>query len=282
MSYKNINLTDHAKVIDTIDGNKSIAERLNAGAKKTVITITDHETGKVKGIFENKIVISGSTFNAGEIFGVSPSVVLPNYNNEMNLDNTDDYTTTEPKNKSIVCLFCVDDSGCGATPNDVFVTKVTDRISPDTIMPFRYVDDTNDLNSDLREMYFGRKHFEDEGKVAYYFKAFDTRPQLHLRYADGTQITDDVYNVETDQPAECYIETRLRITRNDFREYFENVLGWDKARISSISLCFAWYDDTIDDNKWYQQISPYTKLNFSFEWLVELSKGIDFNYQIFY
>ena len=86
-------------------------------------------------------------------------------------------------------------------------------------MPFRYQDIDDDLNDDLRKYYFGRKTDEEAGKIAYYFKAFETTPMLHLRYTDGTQITDEMYNVETEQGAECYVETKLRITRNDFRDY---------------------------------------------------------------
>lgn len=278
---KIMNLSDCLNVEDRID-KKIISERLSGGPKKTRIILKDHDTGETLGEFENKVVISGSIFNACNSFGLTSPVILPNYNDELGLDNTLDYTTEEPKNSPIVCLFCVGDSGCGSTPKDVFTTNYIDRINPeDDIMPFRYVDAGNDLNDDLRKYYFGRKSL-DNGKVGYYFKNFDTVPQLHLRYTDGTQINEDLYKVDTTQPAECYVETRLRITRKDFREYFEEVLGWDKARISTISLCYAWYDDTIDDYKWYQQIYPYTKLHFSYEWLVDLTKAIDIQYQIFY
>ena len=75
---------------------------------------------------------------------------------------------------------------------------------------------------------------------------------------------------------------RLRITRLDFRDYFENVLGWDKARISAMTLCFAWYDDTIDKYRYYQDITPYTLLNFQYQWLVDLDVAIDIEYQIYY
>lgn len=278
---KVMNLSDCLQIKDSID-KKIITERLSGGPKKTRIILKDHDSGETLGEFENKVVISGSIFNACNSFGLTSPVILPNYNDDLKLDNTLDYTTVEPKNNSIVCLFCVGDSGCGSTPKDVFTTNYIDRINPeDDIIPFRYVDTANDLNDDLRKYYFGRKTL-DNGKAAYYFKNFDTVPQLHLRYTDGTQINEDLYKVDTTQPAECYVETRLRITRKDFREYFEEVLGWDKARISTISLCYAWYDDTIDDYKWYQQIYPYTKLHFSYEWLVDLTKAIDIQYQIFY
>ena len=280
---KVINLTpDYMNCLDAAE-IKVINEKFHAGPKKTKIKITDHYSGESIGEYENKIVITGSMYTAMNTFGINTPVILPNYNTELNLDNTLDYTKVQPKNNPIVCLFCVGDSGCGVSPKDVFTAKYIDRINPlNDILPFRYVDIDDDLNSDLRHYYFGRKTLPEEKRIAYYFKSFDTTPQLHLRYTDATQITDEIYSVDTSQAAECYVETRLRITRLDFRDYFEQVRGWDLARISTISLCYAWFDNDIDDYAWYQQIYPYSKLNFSFEYLVDLTKAIDINYMVFY
>lgn len=278
---KIINLEpDYLRVVDRIEAF-AIDAKLSAGPKSTLITISDGDTGEILGEYHNKVVITGSMFSAIKAFGVPSPVTLPNYNTELGLDNTLDYSTIKPKNDSIVCLFCVGDSGCGATQKDVFTANFTDRIEPiNDIVPFRYVSKANDLNSDLRKYYFGRK--TDGDKIAYYFKSFDTVPQLHLRYTDGTQINSEMYFADTTQPAECFLETRLKITRDDFRDYFEQVLGWDKARISTLSLCYAWYDDSIDNYKWYQEIYPYSKLNFPVEWLMDLTKSLSFNYKIFY
>lgn len=274
--------------------SKTINDRIKMGPKKTKVTLIDHETGEILGEYENKCVITGSILNATNAFGVDCPIKIPTYNMEMGLDNSIESSVT-PYNEPIVCLFSVGDSGCGSTPKDVYVVDYVDRIKPappspatvdeftsEHIMPFRWVDVDNDLNEDLRQFYFGRKTFDKLGKIGYYFKKFDSDPQLHLRYADGTQITETIYTDTLDQAAECYIETRLRITKLDFRDYFEEVLGWDKARISTISLNYAWYDDTIDEYKWYQDIYPYTKLNFAYDWLVDANKAIDIIYQIYY
>ena len=271
-----------------------LSKRLKAGAKKTRVVFRNHDTGEILGEYENKVVITGSQLNACAMFGLDPLIDFPTYNTEMKLDNSDD-PEQDPKNNPVVCLFCISDSGCGTLPKDVYVSKYTDRIKPapkdpasiteftsNMIMPFRYVDTSADLSDDLRKYYFGRKTFDRLGKVGYYFKTFDTDPQLHLRYADGTPITKDMYNLDSTQQAECYIDMRLRITRLDFRDYFENVLGWDKARISSLSLCIAWYDDDLGDYRYYQDITPYTLLYFSLQWLVDTSIAVDIEYQIFY
>ena len=275
------------------ESSLTIEDRLKAGPRRTKVTLVNHDTGEVLGVYENKLTISGSQFNAMKAFGLQVAgVEFPNYNDEMKLDNT---TTAAPKNEKIVCLFCVSDTGCGSTPKDVKVASYTDRINPapenpsnvkefnsSMIMPFRFVDKDKDLNDDLRKYYFGRKTFNILNKVGYYFKRFDTDPQLYVRYADGTPITPEMYNVHSEQTAECFIQTRLRITALDFRDYFEQVLGWDKARISSLSLCYAWYDDTIDKYRYYQDISPYSILYFSYQWLVDANVAIDILYDIYY
>jgi hypothetical protein len=291
---KYIELKDYADISDyaSLDGHKKsmINKRLSAGPVKTKIIITDNYGNTTE--HENKVVISGAQFNACKAFGLDQLVDFPTYNDDMRLDNTE---TRDPKNNPVVSLFCVADSGCGSTPKDVKVTTFIDRLipppveptdvsefTPEMIMPFRYVDPDDDLDDELRKYYFGRKTFNALGKIGYYFKTFDSEPQLHIQYTDGTPVTPDVYNVESDQSAECYVEMRLKITRQDLRDYFENALGWDHARISSLSLCSAWYDDEIDQYKWYQDIIPYTLLNFSARPLVDDTVAISIIYQIYY
>lgn len=265
---------------------KTISDKLNGGPKRTKITMYNHDTGEIIGEYHNKVVVTGGILNAINVFGCSTPVNLPNYNEEMALDNTDDYDKVTAKNKPVVCLFCVGDSGCGTTAKDVFVASYKDRIAPENdILPFRYVSKSDDLNDDLRAQYFGRKTLGVgvDDKIAYYFKKLDTEPQLHIEFTDGTEISDNLYSINSDQDISCYVETRLRISRLDFRDYFDQVTGWEKARISTISLCYAWYDDTIDNKyRYYQQILPYTKLNFPFENLNDLTKAIDFNYQVYF
>ena len=285
-----LHLKDRVVVKDTI----KVPGIDSAKPKKTKIVLTNHDTGEVLGEFENKVVITGSLLNTMKAFGIEESPVeFPTYNQDVELDESEDPGTPK-ENPQIVQLFCVADSGCGSLPSEVYTTKYTDRIKPapahpvdasdfdpEMMMPFRFVDIDDDLNDDLRNYYFGRKTFENLGKIGYYFKKFDTEPQIHLRFADGTQITDNIYEVESDQVAECYIETRLRITRLDFRDYFEQILGWDRSRISSLSLCSAWYN-TKNGKIYFQDITPYTVLKFSYQWLTDLNVAIDMLYQIYY
>ena len=273
----NLETHDKYSILRTFE-NDGVIKR---GPKGTRIILKDHDTGEVLDELHNKILISAAQMTACKQFGIDPVVDFPTYNEEFGLENSVDYETVQPKNDPIICLFGVGKGGCGTVANDVFPVRYTERIEPKDLIPFRYTDPEHDLNDSLREQYFGR-YIDEDGMIRYMFKTFDTEPQLHLRYLDGTQITRDVYNIDSSQAAECYVETRLRINRIDFRDYFERVTGWEEAVINSISLLYAWYDDTIDKYIWFQQILPFSKLNIPNEWLVDLSKAIDIIYQVYY
>lgn len=265
--------------------------------KRTRIIAFDHETGEQIGIYENKILVPGSQMTACKMFGIEQNVIFPTYNEALELENSlPPYPEIQPYNSPIVCLWAAGRSGAGSSDNEVNVVATTDRISPKLetettnkyvdIVPFRYVPFTDDLDDDERQYYFGRKVFNEatvNEKIAYFFKAFDTEPQLHVRYLDGTEVTRSMWNVTSTQQVETYVEMRLSVTKEDFRDYFDDVLGWDNANISTISLLMAWYDDTRGDTyRWYQDIIPYSKFNFSQEKLVDLNRAIDFNYQVYF
>ena len=73
----------------------------------------------------------------------------------------------------------------------------------------------------------------------------------------------------------------MSITKEDCRDFFISTVGIQSAKINSISLLTAW-KKVIDGYVYYQDIRPYTKYNFSNEHLIEISKGIDFIYQLYY
>lgn len=263
--------------------------------KRTKIIAIDHETGEVIGEYENKILAAGSQMTASKVFGIEPTVVFPTYNTDLGLQNSlEPYPNVQPYNTPIVCLWAAGRSGAGSADNEINVVSTTDRISPKMndsgvytdIVPFRFVSPAEDLDEDERDFYFGRKVFDEntsQERIAYFFKAFDTEPQLHVRYLDGTEVTETMYDVVSNQQIEVYVEMRLSVEKEDFRDYFDEVLGWDNANISTISLLMAWYDDTQGDTyKWYQDIVSYSKFNFSQEQLKDLNRAIDFNYQVYF
>jgi hypothetical protein len=301
MSNKTISMTDKVNHFDKIlMGDHS-------SPRKTRIIIKDHDTGEVLGEYHNKVLVPGSQLTACKEFGLDPEVNFPTYNTELGLQNSKPpYPETQPINQPIVCLWCAGKSGAGSSANEINVVSITDRIDPGLvegtlnkytdIVPFRYVTKNGDLDRDERDVYFGRKVY-DEGtaseRYAYFFKAFDTDPVLHVRYLDGTEVTDKMYTVDSSQEVEIYVEMRLSVTRQDFRDYFDDVTGWGDANISTISLLTGWYDNTICENpeaeesdriyyKWYQDVLPFSKFNFGQEQLSNLNRALDMIYQVYY
>lgn len=296
--------------IITLKDNAGIQDNLinlsgKGGITKTKIIMKDHDTGEILGEYENKILVPGGQVSACKQFGISPVVNLPTYNEALGLENSlPAYPATQPYNEPITCLWCAGISGAGNT-GEIFTVANTNRISPlyttDTnlvekyidIVPFQYCTPDNDLTEDQRQIYFGRKIVAPESereRIVYFFKAFDTDPQLHVRYLDGTEVTERMYEIDSSQNVEVYVEMRLAISRTDFREYFDQVVGWDNAYVNTISLLTAWYDDTLSESessdslnyKWYQDILPFSKFNFDNEKLTNLNRAIDFNYQVYY
>lgn len=249
---------------------------LHGMTRDTEIIFKDHETGKILNILRNKVIISGAQFTACKHFDLPQLVNFPTYNYSLNLDNSVSSTSL---NTPKICLFGCGTDGCGIDGSEIYPVDYTKRIHPSALVPFRYQLSNIDLDSSLRQKYFGRKVIGD--RIAYYFKAFENEPELHIRYVDGTLIDNTIYDNTYNREAETFIECKLQITKEDFRDYFFATTGINTARINSLSLLSAWYTEE-DGFKWYQDIIPITQLNISNEYFSDLTKGIDILYHIFY
>lgn len=284
------------------------------------VIFKDPITGETLFEKDNKVVISGSQFTACCHFPIEPWVALPTYNTSLGLDNNsatiDSPITpfedipldpiTGKKQKKNIWLFCCGTDGCGSENSQVYDVDYKGRISPEAMIPFKYCLDSEDLDEQERNLYFGRKVCGDnKNLVAYYFKAFESDPVPYMRYVSvtkgeaSTNIDATLYDSKSSLDAECFIELSMQITKEDFRQYFINTESISAARINSISLCAAWRQFTNDiDTAYteseettataatnmltYQDITPITQLNIHNESLVDTTKGIDITYQIFY
>ena len=125
---KIINLSDMHTAEDKINVYKYLS---NKGApKKTRITISNPVTKEVYGTYENKVVISGAMYTACQLFNIVEPTIIPNYNTELGLENSEAAGTIHPGVPELVALFAVGDSGCGSVESDVKVARFIDRISP--------------------------------------------------------------------------------------------------------------------------------------------------------
>ena len=147
------------------------------------------------------------------------------------------------------------------------------------MVPFRFPLITEDLTDAKKEIYHGSKIIGN--RVAYYFKTFESKPVKKIRFEDGTTVDATIYNSTKESEVETFIEINLKITEEECREWFINTVGINEARINTISLCTAWKKE-INGKQYYQDIRPLTKYNMPNEQLIELSKGLDIVYQIYY
>lgn len=224
----------------------------------------------------NKVIIAGAGFTARSHFDLPRNEVTPSYNTVMNLQNT---VSETPSSLEKVYLFAVGTDGCGPENSQVYPVDYKKWIAPNALVPFRYQLATNDITGSLRNTYYGRKETGD--RVAYYFKAFESAPTQIQQYLDGTPIDSTIYDSTKADEAETYVEIKLKVLKEDCRDWFLSTTGISDARINTISLLTAWAK-TIDGIKYYQDIRPLTKLNIPNESLIDLTKGLDIIYHIYY
>lgn len=242
---------------------------------KTKIILTCHDTGEVIWEGTNKLILPGAGFVARSLFDLGGSEITPSYNSYLGLDNTV-YTST-PVGTNKTCLFCVGTDGCGSENSQVW--EVDYRKWIQSLVPFQYRPQSKDLNSAQRGLYFGRKTISSY--FAYYFKGFDSSPQLVQQFTDGTPIDSTIYSTTSSLPVETYVTMTMSLTKYDCRDYFIDTTSIKDARINTISLCTGWYT-TSGGYRFYQDIRPVTKLNFPNEPLIDLRKGIDITYQVYF
>lgn len=244
---------------------------------KTKIDFMIPGTDEVVYSTTNRIILSGAAFLARALFDIPRNEITPSYNTALSLDNT--IYSAQPLSIEKTFLFCCGIDGCGRENSQVYPENYAKWIAPDKLVPFRYVNRNKDLSNPLRGLYYGKKTMAD--KIAYYFKGFESEPEFYQQYLDGTPIDNTVYTNNNTTQIETAVKLSLKVTKDDFRDYFIATTGINDARINSISLLTAWYKD-IDTYRYYQDIRPLTRLNIPNESLIDLRKGIDISYTLFF
>lgn len=245
-----------------------------------VVDLIDETTNEIIFQARNKVILPGAAFTARKHFILPDEEVTPSYNDALSLDNT---VHEAPANESDekVFLFSVGVDGGGYEPSQVYPVNYGKWCSPGDLVPFRYQPLTSDIPDELKDSYFGKKTYETQNRIAYYFKGFDTDPTFHQQYIDGTPIDSNIYDSEKEDEIETYVELVLKITKDDCREFFRATTGPNTARINSLQLLTAWAK-TIDGVKYYQDIRPLTKLHFPLESLIDITKSIKIIYHLYY
>ena len=248
----------------------------------TKITVYVEGTDTILFEGKNKVILPGAILTACKHWGLTSPVTLPNYNDVLGINETGlNLTGSVNEQDKFVCLFCIGTDGCGPEQSQVYTVDFLKWISPSAMIPFKYKNINSDLNPEEREKYFGRKVIGNY--AAYYYKAFETTPELKIQLTDGSAIPADIYtNTANTLPGEVFVEAKLKITNDDCREYFVNTVGINEAKVSSISLLTGFPVSSSDGYTYYRDVQPLTRLNIPVEPLIDTTKGLDIRYQIFY
>lgn len=266
------------KILSMFDNSKTIEQLSiqNYTKRKTDIRVYNLDTGETIFRGSNKVNVAGAGFTARGHFDLPRTEITPSYNSVLNLENS---VIEQPTSLEKVFLFAVGKGGCGAENSQVYEVDYKKWISVDDLIPFRYPLSSNDLDVTARKKYFGRKVLGD--RIAYYFKAFESAPVFTQQYIDGTPIDSNIYWSTKPEEVESFIDLKLRITKEDCRDFFIETTGINSAKVNSISLLTAWAKN-FNGYTYYQDIRPLTVYNMVNEPLIELTKGIGIDYQIFY
>ena len=248
---------------------------------KTKIIGLDTLTGEKLFETENQIVLGGALFILEKCFNVEAPIKVDYLNNIMGINTGEPIEEIYPKETG-VCLFGVGVGGCGDASRSVVDVKYYEREIFDMI-PFRITDEEF-TGADVNKYWF--KRYEENGKVSYFLKSFEAKPEIKVLWKDGeegedgSEVASGVHNTQRTEPIETFVEMILKINKKDCREYFEINGDIDAARVNSIGL----FTGIMSTNEYgepdYKQVKLFSKLNIPNEMLV-LSKDITIVYRIY-
>lgn len=196
-----------------------------------------------------------------------------------------------------ICLFGCGIGGAGENSTSAFDVdyKIRDLTTP---IPFIFREEGEVLNDAEQTQYFGKKSEQlEDGRVmqAYYLKRFlgsdgtKANRGVQIKHLwmdgindeDGTNVaegSETVFNSQRTTAIESFAEINLKITKKDFKEYFEAHGMAESARINELALYAAELDVVEGDD--YKFIKLFSKLNFNTEPL-STTKDLDIIYRVY-
>lgn len=285
-------LTDHFHYQDEIL-NHSTAHPRTLWARTQIIGGYGKRTNKLgvssldEVIFEteNMVPLIGVQYAMEMIFGVKGTqLVIPTLNDTMGIGAQGKLDLVPSGSMPYVygqkvCLFGIGKGGAAENNLTALEVKYHETEISDMI-PFRYTKE--ELPDADKTKYFGKKT-DSEGYDAYYLKAFDNEPIIrHLfkngeENEDGSEVTNDFFNGNSQYGIQSFTECCLTISRRDIREFFKAQGDIEVARVNSIGLFTAVYDEESHD---YAQIQLFSKLNIPTE-PMSLSKDMNIIYRVY-
>ena len=286
------NLTDRLGYSDKISshGKKPLRTKIVGGYDAYTDKCGVTRFGEVVFETENMIVLGGSQFTLEKLFGVRSELDIQ-YLEDIYADAGFTPSTITDNNvylpNATVCLFGVGVGGADESITSVHDVKYYER-DMGTLgewIPIRRVEGSLTVDEAAKYHFKRTVNIGDGEKTEYYLKKFEYEPTIKILWAngeggeDGTQVNSDVHTTpnSNETPIETFIEMTLKISKKDVREYFTDNMHIEQARINSIGLFSAVYDDGVED---YRKVKLFSKLNINNEMLSN-SKDLTIVYRIY-
>lgn len=276
------------------DRLNSLQDKFAAGVQpkvfRTQITATN-EFGQV--LFsreENETVLGGALTVLEKLAGIKADLKVGSINNIMGINDTVALEDSSATDDDILCLWAVGIGGAGDAFGSRRVVKFQEREvgqngHPEQMIPFRVVPEEFDPTSDNYNKYYMFRT-RDDGYVEYFLKKFEITPFIKVLYKDGvdgedgTEVPSNVYNVDRNDPIECFMEMHLMASRRDIHEYFERIGQVEMARFNTIALMTGRRAEISEGVIDYVNVKMFSKLNFDNESL-QNSKTVSFVYRLY-
>ena len=248
---------------------------------KTKIVGLDTLTGEKLFEEENQIVLGGALFILEKVFNVEAPINVEYLNDMMGIATNSPIEELYPRETG-VCLFGVGVGGCGDASRSVVDVKYYER-EIFQMIPFRITDE--EMTGSEKEKYWF-KRYEEDGKISYFLKSFEHKPEIKVLWKDGeegedgSEVATGVHNTSRTEPIETFVEMILKVNKKDCREFFEINGDIEAARVNSIGLFTGILSTNEKGEPEYKQVKLFSKLNIPNEMLV-LSKDITIVYRIY-
>lgn len=201
---------------------------------------------------KNLIVLRGRTFALEKIFNKNLK--------KSGLPYNADVPEASPAAGRKVCLFSVGLGGSGLTFGDVYKPIFSD-LAVSQPLPFRYVDIGMDLGLEASK-YVGKQVLGT--KEGYFLKKFEAEPV----FKHGGDSGDE---------DEVYIELKLKVNKDDLREYAIANGGLEDCRMNELSLFFA----LENPDGTFSQIEMFSRLTFNNEPMDNETRELNIFYRIY-
>lgn len=234
-------------------------------------------------VAENTVTLGGAIAALEKLTGVEAAFKPKTLNEILNINhNVQPYDLT----KTNVALFGVGIGGATLTFDEVF--DPSPRQNNVAQMVPMMVSQTELTGTDAPK-YMMRSTLTTPGGTtlnSWYLKELESEPIIRSLWKDapeededGTEITADVADVESENGVESFASFKLIIKPDDIRSYFEAIGELRMARINTIGL-YLGEKVTIDGVTDYVNVSLFSVLNLNNEPLAERKK-ISYIYRVY-